>query len=78
MSHSLCLGKFVDAIAAAEQLLAHSERLSELHDIRADILDLLTVLGFHGDESIGNQTAEIERDLRAIGVGHRNWAAVLS
>jgi hypothetical protein len=59
-------------------LLTYSERLPELHDVRADILHLLTVLGFHGDEPIGYQTAEVEGDLRAIGVGHRNWGAVLS
>src|SRR6266581_705550 len=72
------LGKFIDAIAAAEQLLAYSERFSELHDIRADVLHLLTVLGFHGDEPIGYQTAEVEGYLRTIGVGHGNWGAVLS
>src|SRR5262249_37508914 len=71
-------GKIIDAIAAAEQLLAHAERLSELHDIRADILHLLTILGLHSNEAIGYQTAEIKGDLRAIGVGRRNWGAVLS
>ena len=72
------LGKFVDAIATAEQLLADSERFSELHDIGPDIFDLLTVLGFDGDEAISNQTAEVQGDLRAIAIGHRYWPTVLS
>ena len=74
----IVLCKFIDAFTAAEQLLAHSQRLSQLHDVRADILYLLTVLRFHGNEPIGYQTAEVKRDLRAIAVGHRNWGAVLS
>jgi len=61
------LGKVIDAVAAAEQLLADSERLAELHDVRPDILHLLTVLGFHGDEAIGYQPAEVE------GRSARDW-----
>ena len=72
------LGKFIDAIAAAEQLLAYSERLAKLHDIRADILDVLTVLGFHGNEPVSYQTTQVEGDLRTIAVRHRNRGAVLS
>src|SRR5262249_53880426 len=49
----------------------------ELHDVRPDILHLLTVLRFNGDEPIGYQTTEIQGDLRPIGVRHWDWGAIL-
>ncbi len=57
------LGEFVDAIAAAEDVLAHPERLRQLDDVRADVLHLLAVLRFDGDETVRDQTTQIERDL---------------
>ena len=71
------LGKFVDAIAAAKQLLADPEGFCEFDDVRPNILDLLTVLCFHGDKAIGDQTAKVKGDLGAIAKGHRNWATIL-
>ena len=61
------LGKFVDAIAAAEQLSRLLRALlPSLMMSDADILHLLAVLRFHGDEAVRDQTAEVEGDLRAI------------
>src|SRR6201981_3310656 len=71
------LGKFIDTVAATEKLLSHSNRLSELHDVRPHILHLLTVLRFNGDEPIGYQTTEVQGDLRALGVRHGDWCAIL-
>ena len=59
-------------------VLAYAERLREFDDVRADILDLLAVLRFDGDETVSDQAAEVKRDLRAIAVGRRDWRAVLS
>ena len=72
------LGELVDALAAAEHVLAHAERLRQLDDVGADVLHLLAVLRFDGDETVGNQAAKIERDLRAIAVGHRDRSAILA
>src|SRR6266498_619867 len=70
--------KFVDATAATKQFFADAERLCEFDDVRPNILDLLTILCFHGDKAISNQTAEVEGDLRAITVRYRNWSTILA
>src|SRR6266536_3538873 len=70
-------GKVVDATAATKQLFADAERLCEFDDVRPNIFDLLTVLCFHGDKAISNQTAQVKGDLRAITVCHRNWSTIL-
>src|SRR4029434_3577669 len=71
-------GKFVDAATATKQLFADAERLCEFDDVRPNIFDLLTVLCFHGDKAISNQTTEVEGDLRAVTVCHRNWSTILA
>ena len=53
------LGKFVQAVTAAEQVLTYAQRFCQLDDIGADVLDLLAILGFNRDKAIGNQTAEV-------------------
>ena len=72
------LGEFVNAIAAAKQALANSERLCQLDDVGSDVFDLLTVLCFDRDKAVGNQPAEIQRDLRAVAVSYRHWPAILT
>ena len=44
--------ELVDAVTAAEHVLAHAERLRQLNNIGADVFDLLTVFRFHRDESV--------------------------
>jgi hypothetical protein len=72
------LGKLIDAVAATEDVLTYAERFRELNDVGPDVFNLLTVLRFNRDETIGNQTAEVERDLRAVLVVCRNRPAILA
>ena len=72
------LGEFVDAIAAAEHVLAYPERLRQLDDVCADVLHLLAVLRLDGDETVRDQTTEVERDLRPVPISHGNRRAILT
>ena len=74
----IVLGKFIQTVAAPEQVLTYSQSFGELDNVRADILDLLTVLCFDGDKSIGNQAAQVQRDLRPVAIGHRDRRAILA
>src|SRR5262249_24326486 len=47
-----------------------------LNNVAANVLDLLAVLRFHGDEAVSDQTAEIKRNLGAIAIGDRNWPTI--
>src|SRR6266487_5023703 len=70
-------GKFVDAATTTKQLFADAERLCEFDDVRPNIFDLLTVLCFHGDKAISNQTTQVKGDLRAVTVCYRHWSTIL-
>src|SRR6202040_1864128 len=72
------LGELVDAVAATEHVLTHAERFGEFDDVGPDIFDLLAILRFDRDETIGNQPAEVKRDLRAVAIGRWNRAAILT
>ena len=71
------LGEFVDAIAAAEHVLAYSKRFGKLDDIRANIFDLLAVFCFNSDKAIGDQATQVKGNLRAIAIRHWHRRAIL-
>ena len=71
-------GELIDGAAAAKQLLANSERLCKLDDVRSNVFNLLTVFCFDSNEAVGNQPAEIQRDLRTIAVRDGHWPAILT
>ena len=62
----IVLGELVDAVPAGENVFADAERLGHFHDVAADVFHLLGILRLDGDETVGDQSAEIERDLRAV------------
>ena len=72
------LGEFVDAVAAAEHVLAYAQRFREFDNVGADVFDLLAVFRFNRNKSVRDQAPEIERDLSAILVGHPDRAAHLA
>src|SRR5213079_1059538 len=44
----------------------------------SDVFDLLPVFCFDSNKTVGNQTAQVQRNLRAIAVRHRYWPAILT
>ncbi len=56
----------------------YTERFGEFDNVGANVFDLLAVLRFDGNETIGDQTAEVQRDLRAVSISCRNGAAILT
>ena len=74
----IVFGELVDTVAAAEHVLAYAQRLGHFDNVGADVFNLLAVFGFNRDESVGDQTAKIERDLGAVFVAGRDWSAHLA
>src|SRR5205823_14535122 len=72
------LGELVDAVAAAEHVLAHAQRLRQFDNVGPDVFDLLAVFRFDRDEAVGNQSAKIERDLGAVLIRRPDRSAHLS
>src|ERR1700730_14831026 len=71
-------GKLIDAAAASKNVLADAESLRQFDYVRAGIFDLLSVARLDRDETIGNETAEVERNLRAVTVSHRDRRTILT
>jgi len=63
------IGFLDDAIAARHDRFAHIDRLGEGENVPPDLLDPLAVLGLHRDKAVGNDRAEEQRDLGAVGAG---------
>ena len=52
------IGKIIDAVAAAEDALAHVEFLGEVDDFLADVFDALAVLRLHRNVAVGHKGAQ--------------------
>src|SRR3984893_5638436 len=72
------LGKLIDTIAAAEDVLAHPERFRQFDNVGPDVLYLLTVFRFNRNESVRDQAPEIKRGLGAVLVTRRDRSAHLA
>ena len=72
----ILIGKVGNAFATDQNICAHPECAGQRDDIFARIFDLLAVLRFDRDVSVGDERAEIKCRARPGGIGRRYGLAV--